>query len=175
MTAGDIEAAVAILRGHDPDQPVEEWTARLGRDVAAADRHPVVAVVDGVMAGYARTVPYQPDADSPADAAPGGEYLLGLVVTPAHRRRGLGRLLTDDRLRWLADRASPNVYYYTDRNNTASQRLHEQLGFRRVTDRFWFPALPREHSEVLFELAPEAPAAQLTRHGEAPLLFAQSG
>ena len=89
MTADDIDQATAVLREHDPDQDSGEWVARLGRDVAAAVKHPVVAVVRGEVVGYARTMPFQPEGDSPADAAPGGHYMLGLVVAPAHRRRGL--------------------------------------------------------------------------------------
>jgi ribosomal protein S18 acetylase RimI-like enzyme len=157
MTADDIDQATAVLREHDPDQDSGEWVARLGRDVAAAVKHPVVAVVRGEVVGYARTMPFHPEGDSPADAAPGGHYLLGLVVAPAHRRRGLGRLLTDERLRWLTERHPGTVYYYTHRNNAASRLLHEQLGFRRLTDTFWFPALPRDHSEVLYALRWEDP------------------
>lgn len=152
MTVGDIAAAVAVLREHDPVQEVEAWQGRFARDVAAVDKHPVVAVLDGEVVGYARTLPFQPNDDSPANAAPRGYYLLGLVVAEAHRRRGVGRLLTQERLRWLARRGSGTAFYYTHRHNTASQRLHEQLGFHRLTDDFWFPALPRDHSEVLYEL-----------------------
>lgn len=152
MTVGDIERAVAVLREHDRDQDAEEWAARLGRDVAAADKYPVVAVAGHAVLGYARTLPVQPDSESPADAAPGGYYLLGLVVATAHRRSGLGRLLTEDRLRWLATRGVDSAYYYTNRDNVASERLHEQCGFRRVMERFSFPSLLDDHREVLYEL-----------------------
>ena len=159
MTASDIEACVAVLRDHEPEHDADEWTARFGRDVADPDKHPVVALVDDVVVAYARTMPFEPDGASPADTAPGGYYFLGLVVAPAHRRRGLGRLLTEERLKWLTARGATAVYYYTERKNIASQQMHARLGFRELTSSFWFPALPRGHSEVLYVLALPGPAA----------------
>src|SRR5688572_26921619 len=117
MTGADIEACVAILREHDPGQDLDEWLARLGRDVADPDKHPMVAVVDDAVVGYARTMPFEPDVGSPADVAPGGYYLLGLVVASPYRGRGFGRLLTQERLRWLIARGSTSVYYYTHQDN----------------------------------------------------------
>jgi len=157
MTASDIESCVAVLREHEPNHDADEWTARFGRDVADLEKHPVVALVDDVVVGYARTMPFEPDGASPADTAPGGYYLLGLVVASAHRRRGLGRLLTEERLQWVTARAAA-VYYYTRRENIASQQMHERLGFRELTSNFWFPALPCGHSEVLYVLALPGPA-----------------
>lgn len=153
MKAVDVHASVAVLRQHDPSQDKEDWIARLERDIADADKYPVVAVVDDVVVGYGRTLPFEPGADSPAGAAPDGYYLLGLVVDPEHRRRGLGRQLAEERLRWLATRRATAVSYFTDRHNRASQRLHEQLGFRRLAGRFWFPALPSDHTEILYGLS----------------------
>jgi ribosomal protein S18 acetylase RimI-like enzyme len=152
MSLDDIPEAVALLREHDPGQEHGEWLARFERDVADEGKYPVVAVVDGVVVGYGRTLAFEHEADSPADAAPPGYYLLGLVVAPAYRGSGLGQQLTSERLRWLRQLAIERVYYYTHRENAASQRLHERLGFRKLTDGFWFPALPRDHAEVLYEL-----------------------
>ena len=83
ITASDISGCVAVLRDHDPSQEAQEWTARLGRDVADGDKRPVVAVVGNLVVGYARTLPFHHDAESPPDAAPDGYYLLGLVVALA--------------------------------------------------------------------------------------------
>ncbi len=148
----DISACVAILREHDPSQHAQEWVARLARNVSDPDKGPVVAVIDDLVVGYARTMSFHRDAESPADAAPNGYYLLGVVIALSHRRRGVGRLLTEERLRWLVERGATSVYYYTHSNNVASERLHEQVGFRRLTRKFWFPALPPDHSEVLHYL-----------------------
>lgn len=152
MRSEDIQGSVALLLEHAPDHDAGEWVERLARDVASADRHPVVAVLDGAVIGYSRTMPFQADAGAPANAAPSGYYLLGLVVAPARRRHGVGRLLTEERLRWLSLRGCDSVFYYTHKDNNASQRLHDQLGFRWITDDFWFPALTSGHEQVLYGL-----------------------
>jgi len=150
MTVSDVPGCVEVLQEHDPSQDAQEWVARLGRDVADLNKGPVVAVVENLVVGYARTLPFHYDTESPPDAAPEGYYLLGLVVALAHRKRGVGRLLTAERLRWLVERGTASVYYYTHRDNVASQLLHEQMGFRGLTRKFWFPTLLPDHAEVLF-------------------------
>jgi ribosomal protein S18 acetylase RimI-like enzyme len=152
MTHWDVDRCVAVLREGYPDLDAGKWVARFEGDVADNGKYPVVAVVADVVVGYARTVSFEPDAGSPANVAPGGYYLLGLGVAADYRRRGIARLLTEERLRWLVGRGAEGVYYYTDRDNRGSHRLHEQLGFRQITDSFWFPALPREHTQVLYGL-----------------------
>jgi ribosomal protein S18 acetylase RimI-like enzyme len=152
MTHSDIDRCVALLREGYPDLDARKWVARFQGDIADNGKYPVVAVVADEVVGYARTVSFEPDASSPVNVAPGGYYLLGLGVASDHRRRGIARLLTEERLRWLVARGAEAVYYYTDRGNRASHRLHEQLGFRQITHSFWFPALPREHTQVLYGL-----------------------
>lgn len=150
MIAPDVADCVRVLQEHDPSQNAHEWAARFGRDVADADRLPVVALVDDVVAGYARTLPFHRDRDSPPEAAPDGYYLLGLVVAPDHRNRGIGRLLIEERMRWLTERAATGVYFDTDIDNVTSRRLHEHMGFRVLTRDFCFPALPSDHTEILY-------------------------
>lgn len=159
MALADIAACVELLREHDPGQDEADWVARLGRDITGADKHPVVAVADKAIVGYARTMPFTTDPGMPANAAPDGHYLLGLVVASAHRRRGIGRLLTQERLRWLLERGVDSAYYYTEHDNVASQFLHEQMGFCRMTDDFWFPGLPDGHAKVLYRFMAPSPHA----------------
>ncbi len=68
-----------------------------------------------------------------ADHAPPGWYLMGVIVRPDMRRRGLGEQLTQARLRWLETRTD-RVYYFTTADNHASRTLHEAFGFRRVRE-----------------------------------------
>jgi ribosomal protein S18 acetylase RimI-like enzyme len=68
---------------------------------------------------------------------PAGWYLLGVVVHPKWRRRGIGAALTRERMRWVAQRAT-EIYYFTHRNNRASQALHERFGFVNVLGD-WIP------------------------------------
>jgi RimJ/RimL family protein N-acetyltransferase len=63
-----------------------------------------------------------------------GSVRIDLLVAPAHRRRGIGR----EGLAVCADFAFnvlkvPAVYGYITEGNTASERLHRSLGYRRRT------------------------------------------
>jgi len=107
MTVSDVPGCVEVLQEHDPSQDAQEWVARLGRDVADLNKGPVVAVVENLVVGYARTLPFHYDTESPPDAAPEGYYLLGLVVALAHRKRGVGRLLTAERRDGWSSEAPP--------------------------------------------------------------------
>jgi ribosomal protein S18 acetylase RimI-like enzyme len=105
-----------------------------------------VAEVAGRVVGYARTTYWQRPPDAPPNAAPDGWYLIGLVVDPAHRRRGIGEALTTARLKAVAARAS-EVWYFANARNQASLDLHKRLGFTEMTRDFWFPDLTFDGGE----------------------------
>lgn len=67
----------------------------------------------------------------PGAGAVGEVYVVG--VDPAAQGRGLGRVLTEVGLVYLADRLadadSPTVLLYVEADNTAAVRTYEQLGF----------------------------------------------
>ncbi|MBM2621956.1 GNAT family N-acetyltransferase [Actinoplanes sp. LDG1-06] len=102
-----------------------------------------VAEEAGRIVGYARATFWTPPDDAPANAAPSGWYLMGLVVAPEQRRRGVGRALTRVRLEAIAERAS-EVWYFASARNQSSIDLHTRLGFVEVTRDFWFPGLTFE-------------------------------
>lgn len=58
--------------------------------------------------------------------------LYDIVVDPAHRRQGVGRMLLDATLEALKVRGSPRVVLSTAERNAAAQRLFERAGFRRT-------------------------------------------
>jgi len=58
-------------------------------------------------------------------------FLQRLAVDPAHRRRGLGRVLVLDALRWLRRWGTERVAVNTPTANLAALALYEGLGFRR--------------------------------------------
>jgi ribosomal protein S18 acetylase RimI-like enzyme len=58
--------------------------------------------------------------------------LHDVVVDPAHRRRGVGRLLLNAVLSHLKSRGAPRVVLSTAQRNEPAQRLFERLGFRRT-------------------------------------------
>lgn len=115
----------------------ERWVRRMVES-EEGERLLLVAEEDGAVVGYALAAWFEPPEDAPANAAPAGWYLLGVVVEPGFRRRGIGRALTEARMRWLAERTH-EVWYFRDVDNLASDALHARWSFEPVTEDFWFP------------------------------------
>lgn len=61
-------------------------------------------------------------------------YVQRLAVDTAARRQGLGRLLVDDALRWMARRRVDHVLVNTATDNHAALALYESCGFRPRPD-----------------------------------------
>lgn len=122
------------------------WERSLLASVTDSQRMLHVADDAGRIAGYACCTYWARPPDAPANAAPSGWYLLGLVVAPEYRRRGLGRALTVARLRALSSRTS-EVWYFANARNQSSLDLHATLGFVEVTRDFWFPELTFDGGE----------------------------
>ena len=55
-----------------------------------------------------------------------------IVVDPAHRGRGVGRMLLDATLAALKARGAPRVVLSTAERNESAQRLFAKAGFRRT-------------------------------------------
>jgi ribosomal protein S18 acetylase RimI-like enzyme len=58
--------------------------------------------------------------------------LYDIVVDPAHRGHGIGRMLLDATLAALAARGAPRAVLSTAERNEAAQRLFARAGFRRT-------------------------------------------
>ena len=62
-------------------------------------------------------------------------FLQRLAVDPAHQRRGLGRSLVLDSLKWLGRWRVGRVLVNTPTDNEAALSLYEQVGFHRLPER----------------------------------------
>jgi ribosomal protein S18 acetylase RimI-like enzyme len=71
------------------------------------------------------------DYDYMALRGPAG-VLYDIVVDPAHRGHGVGRMLLDTTLAVLAARGAPRVVLSTAVQNESAQRLFARAGFRRT-------------------------------------------
>jgi ribosomal protein S18 acetylase RimI-like enzyme len=164
-TAADLErlAGLAAEREGGPAEAHRERFAReIERIAAGEERLLLVAERAASVIGFARARLHVPGPDAPPNAAPPGWYLLGVVVAPAERRRGVGDVLTRRRLEWIAARAT-EAYYFVNARNRASIDLHARFGFVAVTRAFSFPGVTFEgDTGILFRAAlrraPDPPA-----------------
>jgi ribosomal protein S18 acetylase RimI-like enzyme len=88
--------------------------------------------------GYGRAGFFAASEQDGHEPAPAGWYLSGLIVDEKFRRRGIGELLTRERLAWIFQRAG-EAYYFTNSLNTASIDLHRRLGFEEIQRNVSFP------------------------------------
>jgi ribosomal protein S18 acetylase RimI-like enzyme len=89
----------------------------------------LVAERDGEVVGY--TYAGVEGTDYMALRGPAG-VLYDIVVDPAHRKRGVGRMLLDATLEALKARGAPRVVLSTAEQNHSAQRLFDRAGFRRT-------------------------------------------
>jgi ribosomal protein S18 acetylase RimI-like enzyme len=127
---------VRVARDEDP----ERGRVRLQADLGLPGRCLLVASLEGTFAGYGRLLRFEAPADAPANVAPAGWYLVGLLVASACRRRGVGLELTRARMAWVFERAD-EAWFFANARNGASLGLHARLGFEEVTRDFVFPGV----------------------------------
>ena len=89
----------------------------------------LVAERDGAVLGY--TYAGVEGVDYMSLRGPAG-VLYDIVVDPAFRGQGLGRMLLDATLATLEALGSPRVVLSTAERNESAQRLFERAGFRRT-------------------------------------------
>jgi ribosomal protein S18 acetylase RimI-like enzyme len=129
-TPSDVDACALLISSHESG-PFEDWRSRFEQDLANPRRHFLVATIDDVVVAYGHTTFHAHTARSEARAIPSGYFLSGLLVSPSHRREGLGTLLTVariDELRQVTD----TIYYRAEPGNHATIDMHSRLGFEKV-------------------------------------------
>ena len=89
----------------------------------------LVAERDGEVIGY--TYSGVEGTDYMALRGPAG-VMYDIVVDPAHRKQGVGRMLVNATLDALKARGAPRVVLSTAEQNAAAQRLFDRAGFRHT-------------------------------------------
>ena len=93
----------------------------------------------GVAAAAAAAAPGSPPDAFDAYAITGRDarqgFLQRLAVRPAVQGHGLGRMLVEDSLRWLARWRVQRVLVNTPADNAAALALYERTGFHRLGER----------------------------------------
>lgn len=130
--------ACATLAAAREDEPMDRWIGAFQRALEDDRQLVLVARSGSDLVGYGKASWLQLPADC---NAPSGWYLTGVVVDPAVRRRGVGRLLTRARLIELRRRGVRQVWYFANALNQASLALHAHLGFGEITRDFAIPGV----------------------------------
>ena len=105
------------------------YAAFLGSQLDDPETLVLVAERDGEVLGY--TYAGVEGYDYMALRGPAGA-LYDIVVDPAHRGHGIGRMLLDATLAALEARGAPRVVLSTAEQNETAQRLFARAGFRRT-------------------------------------------
>lgn len=58
----------------------------------------------------------------------------GLEVIPPKRRKGVGRAIIAEGIGILKDKTNENIFVHISNNNTPSKKLHEELGFKKISN-----------------------------------------
>ncbi|MGO9752366.1 MAG: N-acetyltransferase family protein [Solirubrobacteraceae bacterium] len=128
--------ALAIAEGEDRELTHRRFHADSQTEV----RELFLATPDGQLAGYGRTCRFERETGAPANVAPNGYHLSGILVASSWRRRGIGEELTWTRLVWVLERAA-EAWHFTNARHRASLALHAKLGFAEVTRDFTYPGV----------------------------------
>lgn len=112
-----------------PPRVEDAYAAFLGAQLEEPDAVVLVAERDGRVLGYAYAV--LEGNDYMALRGPAG-VLHDIVVDPAQRGRGVGRILLDAMVAVLESRGAPQVVLSTAERNESAQRLFARAGFRRT-------------------------------------------
>jgi ribosomal protein S18 acetylase RimI-like enzyme len=105
------------------------YASFLGTQLEEPDVIVLVADRDGEVLGY--TYAAVEGHDYMSLRGPAG-VLHDIVVDPAHRGQGIGRMLLDAALAALRAEGAPRAVLSTAERNEAAQRLFARAGFRRT-------------------------------------------
>jgi ribosomal protein S18 acetylase RimI-like enzyme len=105
------------------------YASFLGSQMKSPDAVVLVAEEAGDVIGYTYSTVEGPDWMSLRGAA---GVLQDIIVDPAHRGKGAGRLLLDATLAALKERGAPRVVLETADLNKGAQNVFERAGFRRT-------------------------------------------
>jgi ribosomal protein S18 acetylase RimI-like enzyme len=129
-TTSDLTECALLISNHESGV-FEDWRSRFEQDLANPLRLFLVATIDDSVAGYGHTTFYTRTSEGDVDTSPTGYFLSGLLISPGHRRQGLGTLLTSARIDELRQ-VTKTIYYRAEPDNRATIDLHARLGFTKV-------------------------------------------
>ena len=128
--SNDITACASLISSHVSGD-LEEWQSKFEQDLANPQRLFLDATVNDLVVGYGHTTFHTDALEDGAKSSPTGYFLSGLLISPAHRRQGLGERLTVARIDEMRQ-VTNVIYYLAEPDNLATIELHSRLGFQRI-------------------------------------------
>ena len=129
--AWGIASLVYEREGGDLDKRRSDAVGELAAIAGGAEDALWVAEQEGEIIAYARACYKRPTEERPLGDMPEAWILGGMIVSPAHRRLGIGEELVRVRIEWLKERTDV-CYYVVSLQNRASIDLHSKLGFEEI-------------------------------------------
>lgn len=131
-TLDDVDA-IARLIAERHERELEKTRATVEKEVRhttprGVENRLFVAEDAGRVAGFGRVALQRPGVHHHPAEMPEGWYLIGVIVAPDARRRGIGEALGRHRLAWIRERADA-AFSFINRENWASRDLLLALGF----------------------------------------------
>jgi len=112
---------------HPDTLRADAYVARLRDEIVGGLAMVYVAEIDGGVAGYV-FAGIEPENWKELRREAG--YIHDLVVSDAHRRRGVARALVASALDWFDARGVARVMLWTAPSNSGAQALFRSVGFR---------------------------------------------
>lgn len=129
--AGAIGRISADREGGDVPSHAAAFRRAIEEDAFGRTSIVLVAEMEDDIIGFGKVRYLSGEYGTGEGKSPEGWYLIGVVVDPRFRRRGVGFRLTAERVRWIAER-SDLAYYFSNARNRVSIALHERFGFVEV-------------------------------------------
>jgi ribosomal protein S18 acetylase RimI-like enzyme len=133
----DRDALIGLTAQRNPSMPLSDVERVTDRELTSVERDPkyrlFVAELDGKVIGFCR---FYDSAGLPPEKkifpSPEGWYVMGILVEPSLRRRGIAGFLAEHRLTALREAGATEVYSVVDEKNETSLHMHRSFGFEEV-------------------------------------------
>ena len=119
LTASDISLLMNVADDVFDNQVDEKLAKEFLEDPR---HHIVVALIDGVVIGFASAVHYI-HPDKPPEL-----WINEVGVAPTHQNKGVGKVIMNELLRLGRRVGCATAWVLTDRSNTAANRLYKSVG-----------------------------------------------
>lgn len=124
--AREIAQLIAAEYGHTPQSYYQRTLQDLDDPL---NKFVCLVEIDNKIVGYGRLKRFE--GTHYPYPGPNGWYLMGLLVHPKFRKKGIAKKIIKFRMDFL-EKISTHVYYVTNETNAGSIKAHERYGFKEI-------------------------------------------